>query len=433
MNEKMKNKFLMENFIEEQSKDKKQLMHFMNSYLFACIKEKDIPENMKDIWLDSRNFFTRMKKIKFQEFGGDNIDLIKRVFTNLSDSKDFLVSDKIIKSLWFTNNEIKKIYPPFESIFLDIDIKLNEYQNLCGLLMFNDDKENINSYIITFVITDSYGKNFNENFSIHSYAVMDDDKNNINKNSRELFNKIVNFSQSFLNFIYNPEVEIVKKEYSSIRIKRKSQQGKVVRNHYYLKLRGKVRVYIDCLYEHSKKIKYQRHIDSWIVRGHYKKLISTFWTFKYGQEIFISPFVKGYKKQKLDKYNKKYILSEKKEWFNEMYMTSLVRKIFPQYIILENTRGILDSLELDCYIPSLRIGFEYDGEQHYNFPNAFHKTKKDFIQQQKRDKRKNKLCKELKIKLIRIRYDEEITEDLLNNKLKQVDGIKYYQHEVDKE
>lgn len=62
------------------------------------------------------------------------------------------------------------------------------------------------------------------------------------------------------------------------------------------------------------------------------------------------------------------------------------------------------NLELDGYNEDLKIAFEYNGEQHYTFPNTFHKTEEDFQKQVANDKFKAKKCKELGIHLIEIPY-----------------------------
>ena len=64
----------------------------------------------------------------------------------------------------------------------------------------------------------------------------------------------------------------------------------------------------------------------------------------------------------------------------------------------------LKGLELDGYCKELNLAFEYNGRQHYKFYIYFHKNKKDFLDQQTRDKRKRKLCKQQGVKLITIPY-----------------------------
>lgn len=65
---------------------------------------------------------------------------------------------------------------------------------------------------------------------------------------------------------------------------------------------------------------------------------------------------------------------------------------------------ILDCLELDGYCESLKLAFEYDGEQHYKFVKRFHGTLEKFEEQKLRDIKKNKLCITTGIKLIRVPY-----------------------------
>ena len=52
----------------------------------------------------------------------------------------------------------------------------------------------------------------------------------------------------------------------------------------------------------------------------------------------------------------------------------------------------LFGMELDRYYPDLKLGFEHQGQQHYSWPNMFHKTIEEFINQRKRDIRKMEIC-----------------------------------------
>ena len=67
----------------------------------------------------------------------------------------------------------------------------------------------------------------------------------------------------------------------------------------------------------------------------------------------------------------------------------------------------LDRLELDGYNEELNIGFEYNGIQHYKYsPDFFHqKGIQQFHSQQKRDRKKYKLCDKLGVRLIIIPYE----------------------------
>ena len=61
-------------------------------------------------------------------------------------------------------------------------------------------------------------------------------------------------------------------------------------------------------------------------------------------------------------------------------------------------------IELDGYCQTLRIAFEYQGEQHYHYPSHWIRTKREFASQVFRDQIKTKACKKLGIYLIVVPY-----------------------------
>jgi hypothetical protein len=63
------------------------------------------------------------------------------------------------------------------------------------------------------------------------------------------------------------------------------------------------------------------------------------------------------------------------------------------------------NLELDGYNKDLKLAFEYQGAQHYNFTPYFHKTQEHFADQVYRDKLKQEICDEQGITLIVIPYN----------------------------
>lgn len=79
-------------------------------------------------------------------------------------------------------------------------------------------------------------------------------------------------------------------------------------------------------------------------------------------------------------------------------------------------------LELDVYDQISKTAVEYNGAQHYKYPNTFHKTEEEFNDQVYRDKLKKKLCKKENVSLIVVPYsvddgfsDKEIRYKLLKS------------------
>lgn len=72
---------------------------------------------------------------------------------------------------------------------------------------------------------------------------------------------------------------------------------------------------------------------------------------------------------------------------------------YPEWLINTKTGK---RLELDGYEPKLKLAFEYNGSQHYEFNKYFHKNKEKFEYRLFKDKLKENLCKEHGITLISI-------------------------------
>lgn len=63
--------------------------------------------------------------------------------------------------------------------------------------------------------------------------------------------------------------------------------------------------------------------------------------------------------------------------------------VWPEWLINPETG---ETLELDCYNDDLKIAVEYNGEQHYKWPNFTNQTYAQFINQVRRDDLKRHLC-----------------------------------------
>lgn len=57
-------------------------------------------------------------------------------------------------------------------------------------------------------------------------------------------------------------------------------------------------------------------------------------------------------------------------------------------------------LELDAYSEELKLAAEFQGVQHYEFPNPFHSTRAQFEAQQQRDALKVRLCADHGVRLL---------------------------------
>jgi hypothetical protein len=65
-------------------------------------------------------------------------------------------------------------------------------------------------------------------------------------------------------------------------------------------------------------------------------------------------------------------------------------------------------LEIDCFNESLRLGVEYNGQQHYSYKNFFHRTPEESMNQKYRDELKRRMCRDNKIALIEVSYTVKI-------------------------
>lgn len=75
-----------------------------------------------------------------------------------------------------------------------------------------------------------------------------------------------------------------------------------------------------------------------------------------------------------------------------------------------------EPLELDCYNEDLKLGLEYQGPQHYHYPNWTNNTLQAFKEQIFRDEYKRQKCHEIGISLIEVPYTiptEELEEYIL--------------------
>ena len=77
------------------------------------------------------------------------------------------------------------------------------------------------------------------------------------------------------------------------------------------------------------------------------------------------------------------------------------KSVWPNWLINPETKR---KLELDCYNEELQIAVEYNGEQHYVWPNFTNQSQEEFISQVRRDELKMELCNRNGVYLIVVPY-----------------------------
>ena len=97
------------------------------------------------------------------------------------------------------------------------------------------------------------------------------------------------------------------------------------------------------------------------------------------------------------------------KWTSEQLLFHIVKAIYADAIFQYKTDW-LGHQSLDIYIPSLRVGIEYQGKQHYEAVTLFG-GEQGFKERILLDERKRRLCTENKITLLEWKYTEEINED----------------------
>lgn len=116
-----------------------------------------------------------------------------------------------------------------------------------------------------------------------------------------------------------------------------------------------------------------------------------------------------------------YDISEYK-WKSEELMYECVKKVFKNREVIHQYRPyFLGQQSYDVFVCKENFAFEYQGKQHFEAVEIFG-GEEALKENQKRDAKKAELSKKNGIKLIYINYWEDVTEELIREKIKDVNN-----------
>jgi hypothetical protein len=104
-------------------------------------------------------------------------------------------------------------------------------------------------------------------------------------------------------------------------------------------------------------------------------------------------------------------------WISEAILYQILCRIYPKQEVLQREHPhFLGGLELDIYIPTLKLAIEYQGQQHF-YPVQAWGGQKALHDVQERDARKAALCLEHGILLLAVDYTEPLSEGYIRARL----------------
>jgi len=104
-------------------------------------------------------------------------------------------------------------------------------------------------------------------------------------------------------------------------------------------------------------------------------------------------------------------------WVSEALLSKLISRLLPEHEVIRHHRPQwLEGLELDIYVPNLRLGIEYQGQQHFHAVEAWG-GQTALARVQKSDARKLELCRLAGVSLLTVDYTEPLTEEYVSTLL----------------
>ena len=200
--------------------------------------------------------------------------------------------------LWNTDADeisLEELKLPYDYTFIDACIEFNWYKIEGMYLYFEKNEEGKNSLILRFLITykdekDIYFGGEIITFNLTSSEPEIDSKGRLTLDEKsELKKYFKNFVLNFLNFLNNPDIEFVQKQYSQNQMNTIENKSRGMAE---INVYGKLRKYVDNIANQIKDVRFLKRAH-W-VRGHWMRFNSERYVNKKGQKTWVYPFIRGY-------------------------------------------------------------------------------------------------------------------------------------------
>ena len=110
------------------------------------------------------------------------------------------------------------------------------------------------------------------------------------------------------------------------------------------------------------------------------------------------------------------------KWLNETFLFRIVTNFLAPSEVIHHYRGKeLEGLEIDVWVPSLLLGIEYQGEQHYRAMDHWG-GQEGLERRLANDQRKKSLCMKLGYTLIEFHHDQAVSEEAVRKRLNSFMG-----------
>jgi hypothetical protein len=107
------------------------------------------------------------------------------------------------------------------------------------------------------------------------------------------------------------------------------------------------------------------------------------------------------------------------KWIFETHLFNLVKEIYCDYNPIFHYRGKeMEGLELDIFIPEIKLAIEYQGEQHYETFDHWG-GEEGLVKRQFNDKRKVELCRQYGYTFVEFSFKDDLNRDFVIEKIEK--------------